>query len=105
MLQEGATARRAVAEMPTHQHYRERDRERAAAPQESRGRATVTPKLSDEAWALLGVLDRATSGGPAAPDGFEKAYAELQIHGLAHGKAITSKGADAWRDRFLRSDP
>ena len=64
------------------------------------------PELSEEAWALLGVLHRASSGGPGAPDtGFEKALAELQGHGLAHGRAITSKGADAWRERFLRSDP
>lgn len=63
------------------------------------------PELSEEAWALLGVLHRASTGGPAPPAGFEKAYAELQSQGFTRGGVITSEGDEAWRERFLRSDP
>ena len=65
----------------------------------------MVPTLSDEAWALLGVLYRASKGGPAPPDGFEQAYAELQRHDLARGKAITSQGIEAWREHFLSTNP
>ena len=67
---------------------------------------TKVPKLSEEAWALLGVLYRASSGGPRAPAaGFEKALAELQSHGFARGKAITGKGTEAWLEYFANTDP
>lgn len=59
--------------------------------------------LSDEAWALLGMLERAAHGGPPAPAGFENSYAELQRHGLVLGTAITEKGEAAWQERSLAS--
>ena len=65
----------------------------------------MTPKLSDEAWALLGMLSRAKSAGLAAPLGFENAYAELRGHGYALGNVITDKGDELFRARFLSSDP
>jgi hypothetical protein len=65
----------------------------------------MVPKLSDEAWALLGMLHRAVSGGPPAPLGFENSYAELQSHGFALGNTITDKGDQALRERFLVSNP
>jgi hypothetical protein len=65
----------------------------------------VLPQLSDEAWALLGMLHRAASGGPPAPEGFKDAYAELQRHGFALGNAITDKGKEAIHERFMGSDP
>ena len=65
----------------------------------------MVPALSDEAWALLGVLHRAISGGPPAPLGFETAYAQLQEHGLVIGKTITSKGREVFSERFLSSNP
>jgi hypothetical protein len=65
----------------------------------------VIPELSDEAWALLGMLHRTNNGGPPAPAGFENAYAELQRHGFALGNAITDKGDEALRERFLSSNP
>ena len=65
---------------------------------------TMVPKLSDEAWALLGIIHRASHGGPLAPAGFVSAYAELQAHRLAFGLIITSKGEAALRERYLESD-
>ena len=65
----------------------------------------MVPKLSEEAWALLGMLHRAASGGPSAPVGFANSYAELQSHGFALGKAITDKGDEALRERFFSSSP
>lgn len=65
----------------------------------------MVPKLSDEAWALLGLLHRAASGGPPAPAGFENSYAELRSHGFALGNAITDKGDEALRERFSISNP
>lgn len=65
----------------------------------------MVPALSEEAWALLGLLHRAASGGPPAPAGFEDSYAELQGHGFALGKAITNKGDEVLRERFLSSNP
>ena len=61
--------------------------------------------LSDEAWALLGMLHRAKNGGPRAPEGFKESYAELQNHGFALGNAITAKGDEALRELFLGSNP
>ena len=43
----------------------------------------MIPTLSEEGWALLGVLHRAHHGGPKAPEGFSTAYEELKQHGLA----------------------
>jgi hypothetical protein len=56
--------------------------------------------LSDEAWALLGILRRAESGGPYPLLGFEQAYCELQAGHLAATdtsgrKRITPEGAEA----------
>jgi hypothetical protein len=65
----------------------------------------VLPQLSDEAWALLGILHRAASGGVEAPLGFENSYAELQGHGLVLGRAITEEGVEAIHERFMASDP
>ena len=66
----------------------------------------MVPKLSEEAWALLGMLHRASSGGPAAPAaGFETALAELQRSGFARGRVITSNGTEAWREYFASTDP
>ena len=65
----------------------------------------MAPKLSEEAWALLGMLHRSANGGPAAPIGFEKSYAELQSLGFALGNAITDKGDEALRERFFSSNP
>jgi len=59
--------------------------------------------LSDEAWALLGMVQRAARGGPPAPAGFENSYTELQRHGFVLGTAITNKGDAALRERFLTS--
>ena len=64
----------------------------------------VVPELSDEAWALLGMIHRASHGGPVAPAGFEQAYAELQAQGLAFGAIITSQGEAALRARYLDRD-
>ena len=63
------------------------------------------PKLSDEAWALLGMLHRSVNEGPSAPAGFKNSYVELQSHGFAIGNAITEKGDAALRERFLMSNP
>lgn len=65
----------------------------------------MVPKLSDEAWALLGMLHRANHGGPRAPTGFADAYADLRGHGFALGNAITDKGDEALRERFLGTNP
>ena len=65
----------------------------------------MVPNLTDEAWALLGMLHRAAAGGPPAPLGFENSYAELQHHGFVVGKAITDKGDEVLRERFLSSNP
>ena len=65
----------------------------------------MVPALSEEAWALLGMLHRALNGGPRAPEGFKESYAELQGHGFALGTAITDKGETALRERFLSSSP
>lgn len=60
----------------------------------------MTP-LSDEAWALLGMLHRANNGGPRPPVGFGNSYAELQVQGLALANGITGKGDEALRERYL----
>ena len=60
-----------------------------------------TDTVSDEAWALLGLLLRASRGGPRAPAGFDNAYGELQLQGLAIGRAITAKGEAALRERYV----
>jgi hypothetical protein len=65
----------------------------------------MVPNLSEEAWALLGMLHRANNGGPPAPVGFENSYAELQGHGFALGNAITDKGDEVLRERFFSSNP
>ena len=65
----------------------------------------MIPNLSDEAWALLGMLHRTANNGPRAPEGFKESYAELQRHGFALGNAITDKGDEALRERFLISHP
>ena len=70
-----------------------------------RWRVAILVTLSDEAWALLGMLHRAASGGPPAPDGFKNSYTELQAHGFAVGNVITDKGDEALRERFLVSNP
>ena len=63
----------------------------------------MVPKLSEEAWALLGILHRANQGDPRSPVSLEKAYAELQAQGLGFGLIITSKGEEALRERYLSS--
>lgn len=65
----------------------------------------MIPKLSDEAWALLGMLHRASHGGPRAPAGFADGYAELQRNGFAIGNAITDEGEAVLSARFLSSNP
>jgi len=56
--------------------------------------------LSDEAWALLGILHRADTGGPYPLLGFEQAYGELQAGHLAATdtsgrKRVTPEGGEA----------
>ena len=63
--------------------------------------------LSDEAWALLGMLHRAFHGGPPSPDGFVDAYSELHALGLAtlvtpYKFQITDAGERAVEEHFLR---
>ena len=65
----------------------------------------MVPALSDEAWALLGMLYRASKGRMKAPAGFETSYAELEEQGLVHGKTVTAKGSAAWREFLNRSNP
>ena len=65
----------------------------------------MVPKLSDEAWALLGILHRASHGGPRAPAGFADGYAELRQHGLVLGNAITDEGEAVLSARYLSSNP
>ena len=57
----------------------------------------MIPKLSDEAWALLGLLYRARR---RAPQGFREAYKELLAHGLAEADKITEKGEATLRDKY-----
>ena len=57
----------------------------------------MIPKLSDEAWALLGLLYRGRRRTP----GFRVAYEELRAHGLAEANKITEKGEAALRDKHL----
>ena len=61
------------------------------------------PEMSPTAWALLGVLHRATRGGPVAPVGSLGAYAELQAHDLIkrvrHSMVLTEKGETALHER------
>ena len=64
----------------------------------------MVPHLSDEAWALLGVIHRASHGGRLASAGFEHAYPELQANGLALGMIITRKGEAALRSRYLENE-
>ena len=57
----------------------------------------MTPKLSDEAWALLELLIRGRRRTP----GFREAYEELRAHGLAEENKITEKGEAVLRDKHL----
>jgi hypothetical protein len=56
----------------------------------------VIPKLSDEAWVLLGLLYRGRRRTP----GFRKSYEELRAHGLAKENRITEKGETALCDKY-----
>jgi hypothetical protein len=58
----------------------------------------MIPRLSDEAWALLGLLYRAGRG--RAPKGFRDAYKELRANGLVEENTITEKGEATLRDKF-----
>jgi hypothetical protein len=62
----------------------------------------VTPKLSDEAWALLGLLYRARRG--RAPQGFREAYKELRANGLVEANTITEKGEATMRDKYANDN-
>jgi hypothetical protein len=59
----------------------------------------VVPQLSDDAWALLGLLHRK---GTQLLKGFEAASAELRANGLIDGHRINEKGHAALRARYLR---
>jgi hypothetical protein len=66
----------------------------------------VIRTLSKEAWALLGILHRASHGGPPAPIGLSKAYEELKARDLVRqvtpsSIAITAAGEAALRERYL----
>lgn len=61
----------------------------------------MTPKLSDEAWALLGLLYRARR---RAQQGFREAYQELRAHGLVEANTITEKGEATLRDKYLNDN-
>ena len=56
----------------------------------------MIPNLSDEAWALLGLLYRGRRRTP----GFRESYEELRAHGLAEENKITEKGEAALRDKY-----
>jgi hypothetical protein len=65
----------------------------------------MTPALSDEAWALLGLLHSAAHLGTSIPGGLEQAYVELKAHGLVvraarGGMRISRKGETALRERY-----
>ena len=57
------------------------------------------PQLSDEAWALLGLLYRARRG--RAPQGFRDAYKELRTNGLVEVRTITEAGEAALRQKYM----
>jgi hypothetical protein len=59
----------------------------------------VFPRLSDEAWALLGLLHRK---GTRVVEGFESAYAELRANALMNGDTISERGEQVLRARYLR---
>jgi hypothetical protein len=64
----------------------------------------VIPKLSATSWALLGVLHRASHGGPRAPAGFLEEYAELRARNFvddSNPPAITEAGEAALQEYFL----
>ena len=66
----------------------------------------MIPVLSSEAWALLGILHRASHGGRPAPTRVSKAYEELKALGLTRqvtsGCAeITTAGEAALRERYI----
>jgi hypothetical protein len=59
----------------------------------------VFPQLSEEAWALLGLLHRK---GTRVLEGFESAYAELRANALMNGNTISERGEAVLRARYLR---
>jgi hypothetical protein len=67
----------------------------------------LIPNLSPAAWALLGVLHRASQGGPQAPAiEFDGEYAELRGAGLVATShpVITEAGEEALREYLFRDD-
>jgi hypothetical protein len=62
----------------------------------------MLPTLSEEAWALLGFLQRTAHGGAMAPRGFEGEYDALEENGLVQHGQITGKGETALLERYAK---